>query len=148
MKNLEQLCDTDIAFRKYYRSAANGLIPWSICSNNGWSLAHQAADDGKLPDDFNMWEIATKIHNITVAHVAAGTMVLNLTPKQWTMADNTGWTVAHVAACSHNLPKNFDQWDLADNTGLTVRSIYELKNKKPDTLWNKIVKTIRIFLPI
>lgn len=62
-------------------------------------MAHEAAADGRLPPDFN----------------------------QWDLADKNGWTVAHVVAEHGILPPDFNQWSLKGKDGRTVADIIRRK---------------------
>ena len=63
----------------------------------GWTVAHVAAMEGNLPEDFKHWE--------------------------W--ADLRGSSVAHFAAVRGHLPKGFNLWDLKNGYGETVKEVYE-----------------------
>jgi hypothetical protein len=55
-----------------------------LANNDGWTVAHVAAQCNHLPPDFN----------------------------QWNLTDNNGYTVAQIAYMYNRLPSNFDRWDL------------------------------------
>ena len=35
-----------------------GFNRWRVADNTGWTVAHEAAKHGILPDDFDQWDIA------------------------------------------------------------------------------------------
>lgn len=76
---------------------------WGLVDENGWTVAHEAAEQDALPDDFDQWEISND-KGWTVAHVAAATGCLPNDFNLWHLADNKSWTVAHVAAENERLP--------------------------------------------
>ena len=101
------------------------VTDWGVCDEIGWSIAHEAARQGKLPDGFDQWELSTE-GGWSVAHEAACYGELPEEFNQWELADSKGWTVAHEAARLGCLPADFDQWDMTDNAGRTVAQILEL----------------------
>jgi hypothetical protein len=60
-----------------------------------------------------------------VAHAAARWGKLPANFDQWDLACNTplGWTVAHEAASSGTLPRSFDRWDIKTEDGKTVAQV-------------------------
>mgnify|MGYP005858664235 CR=1 FL=1 len=103
---------------------------WSLCDRAGWSIAHEAAKQGKIPNGFNQWEIADRIAATSVAHVAARYGNLPKGFDCWELKARHGWTVAHEAALFDNLPDCFDLWELQRDDGMTVMDVYEIWSKK------------------
>lgn len=95
-----------------------GFDQWGLANKDGWTVAHVAALFDRVPPGFDQWELANK-DGRTVAHVAAQYGHLPPGFDQWALADKDGWTVAHEAAQYGHLPPGFDQWELANN-GWTV----------------------------
>ena len=94
--------------------------PWGELT--GWTMAHEAARLGQLPNDFDLWGLADR-KGTTVAHVAAQYGCLPESFARWDMADCVGTTVAHVAAQCGHLPNGFDNWDMVDGDQTTVAHI-------------------------
>lgn len=69
----------------------------------------EAARKGKLPPDFDRWDLA----------------------------DKDGWTVAHITAQKHQLPLGFNRWRLVDIAGRSVAQVAEDKNKLPRSNWHE-----------
>ena len=57
----------------------------------------EQASEGKLPPDFDRWEIL----------------------------NDACWTVAHEAAKHGHLPAGFDRWDMSDAHGWTVADVVQ-----------------------
>ena len=112
-------------------SIPDNFTYWDIKDNNGWSIAHEAAEKGYLPKDFNQWEIANKI-GWSVAHVAAGYNNLPKDFNQWKIKDKDNWSVAHEAAENGYLPKDFNQWEIKDKYNRTVEEISAYYNFPED----------------
>lgn len=105
---------------------------WARKDRGGWStLAHIAAWEGLLPDDFNQWAIKNQ-DGYTVAHTAANNGHLPKGFDQWELRDEGGKTVAHEAAFWNKLPADFDQWGLTDDYGQTVRKVADEAAKRKD----------------
>jgi hypothetical protein len=106
-------------------AVAAGTLPadfdrWSLADENGWTVAHEAAEQDALPEDFDQWEISND-KGWTVAHVAAAEGCLPNGFNLWHLANNKGWTVAHVAAENERLPYDVSREVLeleADNSEL------------------------------
>ena len=64
------------------------------------------ARNGTLPKDFKDWSLADE-YGWTVAHVAVHSDCLSKDFEDWSLSANTGWTVAHSAAFMGKLPKGF-----------------------------------------
>ena len=63
------------AVRNLINKATNGILPegfnqWSLCDENGWTVAHSAGICGNLPKDFDQWGLTTK-SGLSVAYVCA-----------------------------------------------------------------------------
>lgn len=115
----------------------DGFDRWSLATDTGWSIAHQAAASSKLPDGFDQWEIVT-CTGTSVAHVAAMYGYLPDGFKTWAQADESGWSVAHQAAEYGTLPAGFEQWGIATSDGWTVAHAAAAKGNLPDGFeqWN------------
>jgi hypothetical protein len=90
-----------------------------VVDKDGWTVAHAAAERGRLPEGFTRWDIVNK-YGRTVAHEAAKFGPLPKGFNRWDLADKNGRTVAHEAVWCGPLPKGFNQWELADKYGRTV----------------------------
>jgi hypothetical protein len=75
------------------------------------SVAHQAAESGRLLPSFNQWML-TDSDGDTVAHVAARMRNLPKNFSRWELTDKYGTTVAQLAQTFDSLPDGFNQWDL------------------------------------
>lgn len=124
---------TNSDIQQYFHMARLGQLPsdfdrLDLRDANGFTVAHEAAENEKLPKDFNLWHLADK-DGTTVAHIAASHLHLPKDFNQWDLADHKGWTVAHEFVCIRPLPplpKDFNQWDLADHRGRTVAQVAAL----------------------
>lgn len=138
---------TDMDYETALRHARKGTLPadfvlWDLTGSDetGWTVAHEAAEYGHLPETFDKWHIALR-DGWTVAHVAAAYGTLPAGFGQWSLMDNDGWPVAHVAAESGHLPSDFALWDLTskDHEEITVRDVAECREKRlaelPDPPW-------------
>lgn len=80
---------------------------------SGWTLAHWVVSKRQLPPDVSpeVWEL-TSDTGWTVAHQAArcGTLPENFTA--WHLRAPCSGTVAQVAAARGNLPPGFNEWEL------------------------------------
>jgi hypothetical protein len=60
-----------------FDQAMRGTLPadvdWSIATTSGWTLAHEAARHGKLPPDYDRWDLRDK-DGLTVMMVLVGWM--------------------------------------------------------------------------
>ena len=92
---------------------------WAECDEYGWSIAHEAANEWKLPEGFDQWEIAYD-KSFTVAHVAARQGSLPKGFDKWDLMEEYGWSVAHEAARFGTLPEDFDRWDIGAGSGWAV----------------------------
>lgn len=71
-------------------------LDFEVCSSlDGRSVAHEAVKRGRLPKDFDKWEIK----------------------------DDEGWSVAHEAGYWGNLPEDFNKWGIKDNRGWSVAAM-------------------------
>jgi hypothetical protein len=109
---------------KYIEMAKQGTLPpdfdqWELAGENGWTVAHSAAEYGHLPKAFDRWNLAV-CNGWTVAHEAARKGTLPDDFNQWDLRDEGGRTVAHTAARYGHLPSDFNQWELADGQGRTI----------------------------
>ena len=115
----------------------------ALCDDNGFTIAHEAAYKGLLPEDFRDWHWADK-NGRTVAHEAASAGLLHEGFDQWSLADNTDWTVAHevaqhafdssipewIQAAANQIPK--EMWDAKDSEGAPVSLFFkDLPDQKP-----------------
>jgi len=96
------------------------------------TVAHVAARADKLPENFDKWDLKNAAGE-TVAHIAAWHANLPATFDQWEMADGEGNAVAHIAAHRGGLPENFDKWDLKNAAGETVAHTAAWHAKLPAT---------------
>ena len=123
-----------------FELAEHGLLPadfdrWGYAEPNDphqWTVAHEAAVMGTLPESFSLWELADASGQ-TVAHVAARHGNLPLNFNRWELEDDHGWTVAHEAAAHGHLPPDFRHLDWTDDAGYTVSAV----QKRP--LWKRIL---------
>ena len=91
---------------------------------DGPQMAYRAmAKEGRLPPDFELWDLTFGSDGWTVAHEAAKHGRLPPGFDRWELATVFGRTVAHVAAERGHLPWSFTRWRLADNDGRTVASV-------------------------
>lgn len=60
---------------------------WSVCDENGWTVAHSAGICGNLPKDFNQWGLTTK-SGLSVAYVCA---VWGTLPKDFHLTHPEHW---------------------------------------------------------
>jgi hypothetical protein len=52
----------------------HGLLPadfnqWALTNNNGWTVAHEAAERGDLPSNFDQWDL-TNDKGVRVSDIA------------------------------------------------------------------------------
>jgi hypothetical protein len=94
-------------------------LAWEIATWNGWTVAHEAATVGVIPEGFDRWAM-TGDYGKTVAFTAADNRELPEWFSEWEITEGNGWTVAHLAAAKNCLPTSFDRWDIADNRFWTV----------------------------
>lgn len=120
-----------LAERGNGREFPAGFRQWDLHDPDGvLCLAHLAARNGRLPEDFDQWDIRDR-YGRTVAHEAALAGTLPAFFDQWEMVGPTpvyGWcSVAHAAAWSGHLPEKFDRWELATEDGWTVAHVVAVK---------------------
>ena len=91
---------------------------------SGWTVAHDFAFEGKLPEHFEYWDIIDGSGD-TVAHCAGRCGKLPERFTLWQMTNSRGWSVAHSVAASHQgiFPDHFSGWDL-DMDGESVLSLW------------------------
>jgi hypothetical protein len=115
-------------------------------ADGGWTEAHQAAQEGTLPADFDKWRIKDNT-GWTVAHEAgkSGTLPADLStlPQgfwEWTFSykSTKKRSVAHVTAFYGNIPSGFSQWAIRDGSGKTVAHDAAYSGSLPDgfTQWS------------
>ena len=137
---------------------------------NGWDIAlwrqcmmvaHLAAEEGKLPPNFDRWELLTE-NGKTVAHILAeldqlpdallthpvmwhcdrdGMSIFHLLARKgalpegfdkWDYAGKHGWTVAHEAASGQVLSNDFSWWHLRDEDGMSVARVALIHDSLPE----------------
>lgn len=98
-------------------------LAWEISTWNGWTVAHEAATVGMIPEGFDRWTLRNG-NDIPVAFTAAEHGELPDGFEEWDIVSHGGWTVAHHAAALGRLPASFDRWDIADNRAWTVAHEY------------------------
>jgi hypothetical protein len=94
-------------------------LAWEIATWDGWTVAHEAATVGMIPEGFDRWDLKDG-RGTAVAFTAAGERELPEWFKEWEIREGIGWSVAHHAAANNCLPAGFDRWDIADYRGWTV----------------------------
>jgi hypothetical protein len=104
--------------------AADGKLPanfnrWELADSSGWTIAHEGALHGCLPYDFDQWDMVN-IYGWTVAHSAAGKGGLPEGFDKYWMTDKSGTTVAHYAAAFGHLPADFNLWGMTNSQEVTV----------------------------
>lgn len=110
-------------------AATVGMIPegfdrWAMTDSFGTAVAFTAASEKEIPEWFSEWEIEGGA-GFTVAHLAAFYNCLPASFTRWDIADNRRWTVAHEYAQANDaMPEGFDQWELQDVNGLSVAHIF------------------------
>jgi hypothetical protein len=75
----------------------------------GFTRAHMAAEEGKLPIPFSQWHL-TADYGETVAHISARTHCLPTEFDQWGLKNGKGETVAQYAERYENLPAGITDW--------------------------------------
>lgn len=125
-----------------------------LCDEDGWSIAHTAAVQKKLPSYFHDWELADYT-GYSVAHAAASIGALPLDFDQWDIKDIKGKSVAEIAAELGTLPDTYFHWDRVTESGNTLAHIAAkvgrlptklLKSKEILKLKNKEGKTVDDFV--
>jgi len=63
-----------------FNKAKDGTLPsdfqdWSLCDEDGWTIAHTAAYCSHLPKDFDQWDLKDDC-GITVADIAGRNSIL------------------------------------------------------------------------
>ncbi len=107
-------------------------LAWEIATWDGWSVAHEAATVGLIPEGFDRWALKNG-RGIAVAFTAADHKELPDWFDEWDIVSHAGWTVAHLAAARGCLPADFDRWDIADFRFWTVAHEYaQNHNSMPD----------------
>lgn len=112
-----------------HEAATVGMIPegfdrWSLKDGNDVPVAFTAAEHGELPEGFEEWDLVSYA-GWSVAHHAAALGRLPASFNRWSIADNRRWTVAHEFAQANDaMPEGFDQWELQDVNGLSVAHIF------------------------
>lgn len=110
-------------------AATVGMIPegfdrWAMTDSFGTAVAFTAASEKEIPEWFDEWEVQGG-QGFTVAHLAAFYDCLPASFDRWDIADIRRWTVAHeFAQANDEMPKGFDQWELQDVNGLSVAHIF------------------------
>ncbi len=130
LSNVARLLDIDV-----WETLSEEQREWILTLRNSFNVtvAHMAAEQGNLPRDFNIWDLADN-KNKSVAHVAAehGNIPKGFDWKHYgLMRDNEGRTVYHAAARGGCLPEWFDMWDAADEDGFTVAHFAACHNNLP-----------------
>jgi hypothetical protein len=92
---------------------------WELADISGWTVAHMAALCGHLPANFDQWDLADT-NDWTVAHSAAGKGGLPEGFDKYWMTTKSGITVAHTAACGGSLPADFSRWSMVGSQEVTV----------------------------
>ena len=103
----------------------------TISDGSGWSVAHEAAQYGTLPDDFDLWGLVDASGEL-VGFVAVRNGRIPDDPNAWCLCNSDGWTIAHEMARCHRIPSDFDQFDLQDKHGRTVADIMRKVGDDPD----------------
>lgn len=119
------------AFDQYRRGIAPKKNDWALCDpEDGWTIAHTAASENRLPAVFNGWDLVDN-DGRSVAHIYAANAVLPVVFNYWYLVDNRGDTVAHVAAANNKLPPGFENWALVDKVGNSVAHRAVIYNSLP-----------------
>jgi hypothetical protein len=102
-------------------------LAWEIATYDGWTVAHEAATVGMIPEDFDRWAMTNR-YGTAVAFTAAGEREIPEWFTEWEIREGAGWSVAHHAAANNCLHAGFDRWDIADNRNWTVAHEYAQAN--------------------
>lgn len=102
-------------------------LAWEIATFDGWTVAHEAAASGMIPEGFDRWAMTNK-YGTAVAFTAAGEREIPEWFTEWEIREGAGWSVAHHAAANNCLPAGFDRWDIADFRDWTVAHEYAQAN--------------------
>lgn len=120
----------ETVFEQYRRGIAPKKAEWSLCDSDGWTIAHTAASENRLPASFGEWDLVDN-EGTSVAHVYAVDHVFPACFTYWGLVDGYGETVAHIAANHGKLPEHFENWGLKNKRGQTVGHYAVLSNHTP-----------------
>lgn len=128
-----------MSYQVYVSLAMSGKLranfdQWDMIAGNdknNWTLAHVAAINDKLPDEFSHWNLRDSLGD-TPAHLVLQHRSLPDDFNQWIMSNNFGWSVGHAAAEYGRVPNGFEYWATVDAKGVSVARIAAINHGFPD----------------
>jgi hypothetical protein len=118
-----------------HEAAARGMLPegfalWELTDLDGVSVAEVAADSGKLPKSFDKWRMRDA-DGVPLAYHVYAKSGLPEGFDAWDACNDNGLSIAHCLAAKGELPPDFDRWELATDEGLTVAHVYTWNHELP-----------------